>query len=75
MRLTKKYKEDYYANPENEICKLDVENDSHISQAIRNKLGKLEDLMEKYGIESIEELEDTIKAKKALELAFGKHKG
>lgn len=30
--------------------------------------------MEKYGIESIEELEDTIQVKKALELALGKHK-
>ena len=33
----------------NEICKLDEENDSRISQAIRNKLGQLEDLEEKLG--------------------------
>lgn len=45
------------------------------SDMIYKKLGQLEDLMEKYEIESIEELEDTIKIKKALELAFKKYRG
>ncbi len=43
-------------------------------QEFINKLGQVEDLMEKYKIESIEELEDTIQIKKALELAFAKYK-
>ena len=70
MRLTKKNNDSYCADADygevgNRIT----------SKHIITKLGKLEDLMEKYEIETIEELEDTIKIKKALELAFGKHKG
>jgi len=69
-RLTE-YREDLkryeYKDDERGYC--------YISEGqIVNKLGELEDLMEKYEIESIEALEDTIQVKKALELAFGKHK-
>ena len=46
-RLTKKYKEDYFVNPDNkEFIKLDIDNDHNSSQIIRNKLGKLEDIEE-----------------------------
>ena len=72
MRLTKKTKH---------YCDTDIDNeyefadeDTSIGEIV-DKLGQLEDLMEKYGIDSIEELEDTIQVKKALELAFGKRKG
>ena len=47
-RLTKEY---YYTWDENGTKKL-----SYI-QKLQNKLGKLEDILEKYGIESVEELE------------------
>ncbi len=47
---------DLIVGEENEYC-------SYIANEIQiiNKLGKLEDLMEKYGFESVEDLEDTIK--------------
>ena len=47
-RLTKEY---YYTWDENGTKKL-----SYI-QKLQNKLGKLEDILEKYGIESVEELD------------------
>lgn len=50
-RLTKEY---YYTWDENGTKKL-----SYI-QKLQNKLGKLEDILEKYGIESVEELENII---------------
>lgn len=54
MRLTKKYKEDYFVNPDNkELIKLDVDNDHNSSQIIRNKLGQLEDIEEELGIDLI----------------------
>lgn len=51
-RLTKEY---YYTWDENGTKKL-----SYI-QKLQNKLGKLEDILEKYGIESFELLEHIIK--------------
>lgn len=51
-RLTKEY---YYTWDENGTKKL-----SYI-QKLQNKLGKLEDILEKYGIESVELLEHIIK--------------
>lgn len=51
-RLTKKY---YYTWDENGTKKL-----SYI-QKLQNKLGKLEDILEKYGIESLDTLEHIIK--------------
>lgn len=54
MRLTKKYKEDYFVNPENkELMSVDIENDHNSSQIIRNKLGQLEDIEEERGIDLI----------------------
>jgi len=54
MRLTKKYKEDYFVNPDNrELTKLDIENDHNSSQIIRNKLGQLEDIEEALGVDLI----------------------
>lgn len=54
MRLTKKYKEDYFVNTDNrELTKLDIENDHNSSQIIRNKLGQLEDIEEKHGIDLV----------------------
>ena len=50
-RLTKEY---YYTWDENGTKKL-----SYI-QKLQNKLGKLEDILEKYSIESVEELEKKI---------------
>lgn len=47
-RLTKEY---YYTWDENGTKKLNY------IQKLQNKLGKLEDILEKYGIESVEELE------------------
>ena len=47
-RLTKEY---YYTWDENGTKKL-----SYI-QKLQNKLGKLEDILEKYGVESVEELD------------------
>ena len=52
MRLTKKYKEDYFVNNENkELTRLDIENDHNSSQIIRNKLGQLEDIEDELGID------------------------
>ena len=63
-RLTKEY---YYTWDENGTKKL-----SYI-QKLQNKLGKLEDIMEKYSIESVEELDkkiaDSDTWQKACELA------
>ena len=56
-RLTKEY---YYTWDENGTKKL-----SYI-QKLQNKLGKLEDIMEKYGIESVELLEHIIKKGKVI---------
>ena len=54
MRLTKKYKEDYFVNNENkELTRLDIENDHNSSQIIRNKLGQLEDIEDELGIDLI----------------------
>lgn len=54
MRLTKKYKEDYFVNSDNkELTKLDIENDQNSSQIIRNKLGQLEDIEDELGIDLI----------------------
>lgn len=39
---------------------------------INNKLGKLEDLMEKYGIESVEELEEILKDKEFIKYSAKK---
>lgn len=52
MRLTKKYKEDYFVNQDNkELTKLDIDNDHNSSQVIRNKLGQLEDIEDELGID------------------------
>ena len=68
MRLTEKYKDQYdlVGNGDD-----NVEVFSNNCENILNKLGKLEDLMEKYGIETIDELEEIIKSHNALALTFG----
>ncbi len=54
MRLTKKYKEDYFVNPDNKkLMEVDIENDHNSSQIIRNKLGQLEDIEDELGIDLI----------------------
>lgn len=53
-RLTKEY---YYTWDENGTKKLNY------IQKLQNKLGKLEDILEKYGIESVEELKDALENK------------
>ena len=57
-RLTKEY---YYTWDENGTKKL-----SYI-QKLQNKLGKLEDILEKYGIESVEKLSNALEFAKVIE--------
>lgn len=62
MRLTKKHETDNYYFPA--FGKLegmgDQECSMRVDNAIWNKLGQLEDLMEKYEFETIEDLEKTV---------------
>ena len=62
-RLTKEY---YYTWDENGTKKL-----SYI-QKLQNKLGKLEDILEKYGIESVEELDYLLEVFKKMRKQYGK---
>ena len=49
-RLTLKIEEDFYVTP-----------DIHKTDELKYRLGKLEDLLEKYNVNSIEELEKILK--------------
>lgn len=50
-RLTRKFKTNYYFNTDNrDIVEKDIENDFYAAQAMRNKLGELEDIEEELGI-------------------------
>lgn len=67
-RLTKKIENPQYSNDYDMLCAHDYH--------VLNKLGKLEDLMEKYEINSIEELEEILKdydemAKDVVEMGLG----
>lgn len=57
MRLTEKIKETYWTNQDN--CALDyVEQDKIVCGGkVLTKLGQLEDLMDKYGLENVEDIE------------------
>lgn len=52
MRLTRKFKTDYYFNTDHrDIVEKDIEDDFHAAQAMRNKLGQLEDIEEDLNID------------------------
>lgn len=60
MRLTKKIFTDLYASP----CDEDTEEKQAEQQwKICNKLGQLEDLMEKYGFETVKDLDNFIQSR------------
>ena len=54
-RLTKKIKYPKYMNDYEQLCNFDYH--------IINKLGQIEDLLEKYNVETIEELEKIFRNK------------
>ena len=64
-RLTKKIGNDLYIGKHCDDCPESIEYCGECSyvQSIKNQLGKLEDILEKYGIESVEELKDALENK------------
>ena len=61
-RLTEYIKDNIYTAKQCEECKESIEKcgECFLFNSVKNKLGRLEDIMEKYGIESVEELDRRI---------------